>query len=80
MITFERKPIVLRANGFCNSTLYNQINDGLYTPPCKIGPRSVAWPSNEVESLIKARIAGKSPDEIRLLVKVLIAKRTEGVA
>ena len=80
MTVLLRKPQVLRANGFSKSTLHNRINDGLYPPPISIGPRSVAWPSNEVESLINARIAGKTPDEIRLLVKVLVEKRTEGVS
>jgi len=48
------------------------------TPPVSIGGRMVAWPSNEIESLIAAQIAGRTPDEIRLLVKVLIEQRTAG--
>jgi prophage regulatory protein len=80
MITLERKPSVLRGFGISKSTLYSRINDGLITPPISIGGRSVAWPSYEIESLINAQISGKSPDEIRLLVRVLIEKRTEGVA
>ena len=78
MITFLKKTTVLSANACCKSQLHLLINKGLYTPPVSIGDRAVAWPSNEVESLIKARIAGKTHDEIRLLVKELIAKRTEG--
>ena len=59
------------------SALYNDINAGLFTPPILIGARSVAWPSNEVESIINAQIAGKTPEEIKLLVKELIEKRKE---
>ena len=80
MITLTRRPPVLKGFGISKSTLQNRINKGLMTPPISIGGRLVAWPSNEVESLIKAQIAGKTPDEIRLLVKVLIEKRTEGAA
>jgi len=81
MVTLERKPTVLRSFGISKSTLHNLINTGLFPAPIQIGSRSVAWPSNEVETLINAKIAGKSLDEIRLLVKVLVKKRKEaGVA
>ena len=80
MITLDRKPTVLNGFGISKSNLYNRINDGLITPPVSIGARAVAWPSNEIASLIAAQIAGKSEGEIRLLVKVLIEKRTEGGA
>lgn len=45
------------------------------TPPIPIGDRAVAWPSHEVEAIINAQIAGKTPEEIKFLVKVLIEKR-----
>ena len=80
MITLTRRPAILKGLGISKSTLQNRINSGLMTPPVPIGGRLVAWPSNEVESLIKAQIAGKTPDEIRLLVKILIEQRTEGAA
>mgnify|MGYP000633195252 CR=1 FL=1 len=80
MITLLRKPFVLESFGIGKTGLYRRINDGLITPPISIGGRFVAWPSNEIESLIAAQIAGKTLDEIRLLVKVLIEKRTEGAA
>jgi len=41
--------------------------------------RSVGWPSDEVEAINAARIAGKSVDEIRQLVIRLHAKRAEMV-
>lgn len=77
MITLNRKPHVLKKSGISKSTLHNRIKDGLFPPPISIGARAVAWPSNEVESLINAQIAGKTHDEMRLLVKVLVEKRTE---
>lgn len=80
MITLLKKPEVLRIYGVSKSTLHNRINDGLFTPPVSIGARAVAWPSNEVESIAKAMIAGKSTEDIRMLVKILVEKRAEGVA
>jgi prophage regulatory protein len=77
VITLLKKPTILKACGISKSTLHNRINDGLFTPPVSIGARAVAWPSNDVESITRAIIAGKGNDEIKLLVKVLIQKRKE---
>jgi len=77
MKTLLKLPTVLFRSTKSKSALYNDINAGLFIPPIKTGERSVAFPSDEVESLIKAQIAGKTPEEIKLLVKVLIEKRKE---
>lgn len=76
MTSLLRRPQVLSIHAIGKTTLHNRIRDGLFTPPISIGARAVAWPSNEVESLSNALIAGKSQDDIRDLVKLLIAKRT----
>ena len=73
--TLIRLPNVLRQRGKSRSSHYGDIQQGLFTPPVKIGARASAWPDNEVEALNAARIAGKSDDEIRDLVKKLIASR-----
>ena len=57
------------------STLYLRISQGLWTKPISLGGRAVGWPSCEVAALNAARIAGKSDDEIRALVKNLEAAR-----
>jgi prophage regulatory protein len=56
---------------------YNEIRDGLLTTGIAIGQRSKGWPDYEVQAIATARIAGKSDDEIRELVKALHAKRLE---
>ena len=61
--------------GYSRSTLYLRISQGLWTHPVKIGPRAVGWPDHEVTALNFARIAGKSDEEIRALVKRLEAAR-----
>jgi prophage regulatory protein len=63
-----------------NASIYNLINDGLWTKPVLIGRRSVGWPSEEVEEINKARIAGLSDGQIRELVLRLHAKRAELLA
>ena len=75
LINLHRLHSTLHANGDSRSTHYSNVKAGLYTPPVLIGERSVAWPENEIEAINAARIAGKSKDEIRELVKKLVAAR-----
>ncbi len=72
-----RRPIVEQATGDSKSTLYRKINQGLFTKPVKIGGERVAWPANEVQAINKARIAGKSDEEIKALVIDLEAARKD---
>lgn len=60
-----------------NASIYNNVRDGLWTKPVRIGQRSVGWPDDEVRILCQARIAGKTDDQIRELVKRLHTKREE---
>lgn len=66
-----------RAGHRSDASIYNSIRDGLFTTGVSIGQRAKGWPDYEVEAINAARVAGKSNDEIRDLVKVLHAKRTE---
>ena len=60
-----------------DASIYNAIRDGLFPVGVKIGQRAKGWPSDEVEAVIAARIAGKSDDELKALVNRLHAKRLE---
>ena len=60
-----------------HASIYTAIKAGLFTKPVPSGQRSVGWPSNEVQAINAARIAGKSETEIKELVNRLHAKRTE---
>ena len=71
-----RIPDVKGASGLSRSTIYLRISQGLWTKPVSLGPRAVGWPSDEVEAINTARIAGKTDDEIRVLVTKLEAART----
>ena len=60
-----------------DASVYNDIRAGLFTTGVAIGQRSKGWPDYEVKAIAAARIAGMSSAEIRELVKLLHAKRTE---
>lgn len=45
-------------------------------PPVKVGARAVAWPSDEVDRWVMARVRGASDCEMRQLVTDLVAART----
>ena len=74
--SLERCKAVLKRTGDGRTTHYQKIKDGLFPKPVRIGGRSVAWPSTEVDALITARIAGKTDSEIRVLVSTLEAARS----
>lgn len=71
----QRLPRVEERSGFARSTLYQKIKEGLFPPPVSIGARAVGWLSNEIDAWLAARIAGKTDDEIRVLVKELVSRR-----
>ena len=71
-----RIQVVKAATGYrSTASIYNNINAGLWTKPVRIGQRSVGWPSDEVEAINKARIAGATEEQLRDLVTRLHAKR-----
>jgi len=76
MIRLLRTAAVIAANGCAKSTLYALIAQGLWTKPVKLSKHASAWPDYESDALNAARIAGKSKEEIRALVKELHAART----
>ena len=70
-----RRPALLARLGRSNTALHGDIHAGLMTPPVAIGPRAVAWPSHEADAIVAARVAGLADDEIKALVRRLIAAR-----
>ena len=75
--TILRLPNVLRERGRSRSAHYLDIQQGLFTRQVAIGARAVGWPAYEVTALNAARIAGKSDEEIRGLVRKLEAARVQ---
>lgn len=75
MIRLLRLPAVLERCARKRSTHYCDIAKGVFTAPVHPGARCSAWPEHEVEAILRARIAGKSDEEIRALVVCLEAAR-----
>jgi prophage regulatory protein len=73
-------PDVKSESGLSRSTIYLRIAQRLWTRPVPLGPRAVGWPSEEVSALNAARIAGRTEDEIRDLVKKLETARKDAMA
>jgi prophage regulatory protein len=70
--TLLRLPAVIEHLGESRSTIYFNIQQGLFVKPISLsGGYAKAWIADEVAAIINARIAGKSDDEIKVLVEVL---------
>ncbi|MCS6811930.1 MAG: transcriptional regulator [Tepidimonas sp.] len=68
----------LRHAGYRTPTSIRElVRAGLWTRPVPIGARSVGWPSDEVQALCDARIAGLSEEQIRRLVNRLHEQRKQ---
>lgn len=76
-ITILRCNQVKDRTGLSRSTIYLRINEGTFPKPVKLGARAAGWPSTEVTAVNAARIAGKSDEEIRLLVSKIEADRKD---
>ncbi|HVW64736.1 MAG TPA: hypothetical protein VHB01_06945 [Nitrosospira sp.] len=74
-VTMLPLPAVHKRRGKGRSAHYDDIKKGLFIEPVAIGLRSRATPDYEVDTLIAAKIAGKTDDEIRALVIKLRAAR-----
>lgn len=65
------------ATGLSRATIYSRIQAGLLPKPVKHGERISVWPSDELDAVTKATIAGKSDVEIRALVAELEQRRAK---
>ncbi len=73
-----RLPEVKKRMGLSRSSIYLQMTQGLFPKPVKLGSRAVGWPSDEVETILKARLANYREIEIKYLVMGLEQKREGG--
>ena len=78
MAVLQQQPrTILRLRGLLDRTgkgrsaTYEDIKNGLMSCPVRLGRRAVGWPSDEADAINAARIAGKSDDQIRVLVREL---------
>lgn len=73
----QRLPALLSQRSRGRSAHYADIALGLWTPPIHISPQCSVWPQHETDALIGAQIAGASQDELRALVRQLMADRRQ---
>ena len=75
-MTIKRISDVLKTFGFrSRTTVYKNIQLGLFTRPIAIGERSVGWLDSEVSAICAAMVAGMPDDKIRELVTELHLRR-----
>ncbi len=72
----QRLPAVIQRIGLSRSTIYLDMERGVFPPSIQLGLRSVGWLTLEVDTIIEARIAGLDEDEIRDLVELLVKDRS----
>jgi prophage regulatory protein len=70
-----RLPALLALLGFGRAHAYSLVRSGLLMPPVRLGARSVAWPSDEADQYIDAKVRGATDAELRELVARLVAAR-----
>lgn len=66
---------VLQRYGKSRSTVYLEIRRGVWPQPIALGGRLSGWLESETDAMIRARVAGKSDEEIRQLVTELVSAR-----
>ena len=66
---------VLRRMDGSRSTLYAQMDKGLFPQSVKIGKRRVAWIDHEINAMMRAYVSSPSEEELRAFVKKLEVKR-----
>ncbi len=74
-LQLDRIETVLEQRGDRRSSLYADIQKGIWTSPIHLG-RASTWPRHETQELLAARIAGATPDQMKQLVCDLMARRT----
>lgn len=75
MLRLLREREARHHTGTGRSAHYSDVQRGLLPPPVKIGPRASAWIDTEIDAVVRARAAGQSDDQIKALVRKLVAER-----
>ena len=66
---------VCRRSARKTTAVYQRVKDELFPPPIKLTARSSAWLESEVDAVNAAVVAGASDEELRTLVRELVARR-----
>lgn len=69
-------PEVVRRTGRSKSTIYDEVNRGLFPRPIKIGRRTY-WRDDEIARVVDAYTAGSSLAELQGLCVAIVACRAQ---
>ncbi|MBE7418084.1 MAG: AlpA family phage regulatory protein [Ideonella sp.] len=75
MDTFIRPAEMPSLIGLQRTAIHDSVRDETLTPPIQLSKRAVAFLSSEVAQVMDARIAGATPEQLRQLVRKLVAER-----
>jgi len=75
-----RMPDVVKTIGRPKPSIYLMISRGLFPKPVHLSARVSAWPSDEVDAVVAAFVAGRSEEQIKELVKTLEQTRKAAAA
>ena len=70
----------IELSGLTRTSLYRKMKEGLFVPTISLGERSCAHIESEVNATLNAMIAGKTPEELKDLVKYLVDQRRQVAA
>lgn len=76
-ISIIKQSEVLEMTRQSPTTLWRQVKEGVFTPPIRVGGRSVGYIQEEVQAILSARSIGVQEEGLKQLVKTLIERRKE---
>ena len=75
--TLQRLPVVEHHSGLKRATIYKLVSQDEFPPPIQITGKAVAWISSEIAHWVDARIAARSQEEMRRLIRQMITQRSQ---
>lgn len=74
-----RRKRLLKLNGCSNGKLYDDIKAELFTEPVRRSHKDVYWPGSDYLAIMRAEMAGYTPEQIKALVRKLHEARKQPV-
>jgi prophage regulatory protein len=72
-----RKTEVIDITGISNTGIFERTKAGLFPTKIPLGGRSVGYYEHEILAVLNAYAAGRTDEQIRELITLMIAKRKE---
>jgi prophage regulatory protein len=79
-VKFIRIRQTIERSGLTRTSLYRKMSEGLFVPTIPLGERSCAHIESEVNTILTAMAAEKTPEELKNIVKCLVEQRQQTAA